>query len=522
MLGPLKWIGSTTVTSFMDRLGDRCNPILVKEIRQAVYSGYVTTGFLLLLGVELVMTIWLIINTADVEEERGAILGQKLFDLSQTALFAMCIVLMPLRLGVRFASERRDAHENLLFITALSPRAIITGKLLFAAAIVMLVFSALAPLIILCFALGGPDIQTIVIYLAVDILAGLFCMMLALLLISIGRVLGIIFPLLSMFLWAQKNEIVILLRSKLEFWHLLAGLALVGMSGLMFTWTIALLSPAAANRAFAVRLYTLCFWLLGAIVFGCLSLIYRSAMPVHVAGVAGLGLFGFQMLISISERDSLGPRVIRDIPKRFLLRIPAFLLYSGSAGGLIFSTIGLAVSVIWVVVWREVLPDRSWGTMLGFTSSSWTTKRIGIEEVWSIALIAGYTYCYCMTAVAVRRLFRITPSHFNLTLLIVVILFLMGRIIPVLLYDFLYPNSQTLDQDIGFFFTSPIEIIYRPRGFVTKINENYLPALLLLAWAVTITLLNARWFLRQIKNFRPSSPAVHIKPTEILMLEPTI
>ena len=40
-----------------------------------------------------------------------------------------------------------------------------------------------------------------------------------------------------------------------------------------------------------------------------------------------------QLLISINERDSWGPRVARAIPRSQLLRPLAFLFYSGAAGG---------------------------------------------------------------------------------------------------------------------------------------------------------------------------------------------
>jgi hypothetical protein len=57
-------------------------------------------------------------------------------------------------------------------------------------------------------------------------------------------------------------------------------------------------------------------------------------------GMVGCILFSLQFAISVCERDGWGARVARRIPRSPLLRVPAFIFYSGAAGGIAFGVIG--------------------------------------------------------------------------------------------------------------------------------------------------------------------------------------
>lgn len=517
------------MTIFMERLGDRCNPILVKEMRQAVNSRFVSTALMLLLVTELVV-MFVMMKSFDASEGPNAFLGREVFKVLQGILVVMSLILIPALTAGRLASERSEVNVDLLFISSLSPREIITGKFLAAAALSLLIFSACAPFMTFAYLLRGLDLQTILMVFVVDFLAVLFGTMLAILIGSVpGRLLRLLLALFGILCLGYIatgavggsillieadffSEIFDIAPSILEIWLLLAGFAVVllGVIGLLFSWSIALLTPPTANRAFPVRLYTLCFWLLATILCDSLSLIYRVEIPVLVAGVAGLALFGFQMLGSISERDKIGPRIIRRIPRSLFYRIPAFLLFSGSAGGIIYSTIGMLASVLWMMTWDILFRD-----IFRTGSLSIPEDLIDRELIKGMFLIVGYIYCYCMTAVGIRRLLCKTPFQPHITWLLAILLFALGSIVPQLV-DFAldeYSNhSYDYSNNIGIFLTSPIDIIGRStRNIIVTDSYIDMAGIFVVGWAVLATLLNGRWILKQMENFRPAA-LLHQKP----------
>ena len=510
----------------MERLGDRCNPILVKEMRQAVNSRFVSTALMLLLVTELAVMIGMMMSF-DASEIPNAFHGREIFKVLQGILVVMSLILIPALTAGRLASERSEVNVDLLFISSLSPREIITGKFLAAAALALLIFSACAPFMTFAYLLRGLDLQTILMVFLVDFLAVLFGTMLGILIGSVpGRLLRILLGLFGILclcyiamgavggsvLLIEAGffaEIFDITPNMLEIWLLLAGFAtlLLGVIGLLFSWSIALLTPPTANRAFPIRLYTLCFWLLATILCDSVSLIYRVEIPVLLAGVAGLALFGFQMLGSISERDKIGPRVIRRIPRPFFYRIPAFLLFSGAAGGMIFSTIGMLASVLWMRLWDILFRDiyRTGGLSI-------PEDLIDPELPSVMMLIAGYIYCYCMTAVGIRRLLGKTPFQPSITWLLAILLFGLGSVLPHVVYAALdeYPtHNYDYSNAIGIFLTSPISIFHIVYlGDRADISCLSMVEIFVVGWAVVITLINSGWMLKQMENFRPTVLAV--------------
>lgn len=499
--------------AYLDRLGDRFNPVLVKEIRQAVNSRFVSTAMMLLLVVQLIVMIFQIENYSSTNRI-DSFIGRELFLYLQGILVVLSLILIPVMSAGRLGAERSDVNVDLLFISSLSPRAIITGKFLAAIALAMLVFSACAPFMTFAYVLRGLDIQTILLVLAIDFMAVLYGTMAALLLAAIpaGRLLrvllgliGIGFLVLIAVLAIRQSTLLLeigFFRFDLgsrEAWLMFAALAavVVGLIGLMFFWSIALLSPTTANRAMPVRLYTAGLWLAWAIVCGCISYANDTPLPAYVAGFVGFEFFAFQMIISICERDSLGPRVLRRIPRSPYLRIPAFLLYSGAAGGIVFSTIGMAVSIIWFGMWTEVRLGSSRLYSYGDMS----------EIIWGMSLIAGYTYCYCLTAVLVRRMLPKPAFQSYATWLLAVILVALGCIIPRGIFEVIYQKSISASYwhaDFWIVMTNPFVVIDRLGHYSGQYSSTGEYAAIFLAfWGVVITLINAMWFFRQIVNFKP-------------------
>jgi hypothetical protein len=510
----------------LGHIGDRINPIVVKEVRQAVNSRIVAGALLLFLGVQMVvMTLQLTFK--DFSPNEGFVdlrAGRQIFAIVQGILVGTCILIIPAFTGARLMGERSDVNVDLMFITSLSPWKIISGKFVGAAALALLIFSACAPFMTFAYILRGLDVPTILIVLLADFLAVLLGTIFTIFLASIpaSRGFRILLALVGIIALGYLTagavgasvallefEVEINFSSK-EFWLSLAGASTlaVGAIGLFFMWSIALVSPVSANRALPVRLFTLGLWLVTGV--GCViwSNYVKEAGPILGWGVIGSFLFSLQLLIAVSERDELGPRVSRRIPERMLFRVPAFLFFSGAAGGIAFAVIGGVLSIAAIGICHSVFPDLHW-------FSKW-------EEAPILgALVFAYTYCYCVSAVLVRRFGKGRGLQSFHTWAIAFIIFGLGSALPFIIDELLS------DRTYGRYRVSEFHPMFLPSPIMTvddamrSMSQIHLTILFLAIWGIVVTFLNGYWFTRQITLFRPPTkpkedipPAILRKPEE--------
>src|SRR5690349_7996359 len=100
---------------------DRINPIVVKELRQAVQSRFVAWVILLFLALQLLFVgihLFVVAAQGRVEsiEYQG---GRDVFTALQVLLLSTCMLFLPVYTGVRLAAERNELNTDLLFITTL-------------------------------------------------------------------------------------------------------------------------------------------------------------------------------------------------------------------------------------------------------------------------------------------------------------------------------------------------------------------------------------------------------------------
>ena len=147
---------SSAMVTRLERLGDRFNPIVVKEVRQALKSRQFVVTFLLLL-----LAAW-----------AGSIFGVSYLgesiDYGSSAvtfyagfLFALCaatLVIVPFSTFRSIVEERTETTLELLQITALSPVQIVRGKTLSAMVQVLVYYCAIAPFIAFTALLPGFDV----------------------------------------------------------------------------------------------------------------------------------------------------------------------------------------------------------------------------------------------------------------------------------------------------------------------------------------------------------------------------
>lgn len=141
-----------------DRLSDRVNPLIVKEVRQGLRTRIFWICFtLLLLGCLVVSLIAYAVHREDVYETTGKAAFMAYFGL----LGFVSFLVLPYTAYRSLLKERDDETWVLLTLTGLGPRRILRGKLGSSFTQALLYGSAVMPFLLLSYYLNGIDIPTI-------------------------------------------------------------------------------------------------------------------------------------------------------------------------------------------------------------------------------------------------------------------------------------------------------------------------------------------------------------------------
>lgn len=392
-------------------LGDRVNPVAVKEFRQAVQSRWVIAVLLLFLLLNLVVIGGYLMFTPDAATDESG--GRGVFSVLLSFLMITCIAFVPAYAGIRLALERNNADIDLLFVTTITPGAIARGKYVTAMALTLLLFSVCMPFMILTYLLRGIDLPTIfgILGLGFALCAlanalGLFAGTVSGSWLIRGLVIcGVLMTLIYMtgLALAAAHEMLIFgggITGLSSWWWAGLGICLVFellVIGLLYVLAVALMSPKASNRMFVPRVYiTATLLFTGAIMYGW-SCVVADEEPLQVWIVtSGIALAAL-LVAAVGERDSWGVRVRRTIPRNPLSRALAFVFFTGSAGGIIWCVLLFLVTVLAAFAWTGLRPNAGNYELL--------------ETSGYMALFFGYILCYCLTTAALRPvLFRTMPT----------------------------------------------------------------------------------------------------------------
>jgi hypothetical protein len=522
------------------RLDDALNPIVVKELRQAVQSRFVVTVLLLFLLLQLVvMGIFLIANSIDGRLEQSDFqAGRDVFFWLQIVLLTTCMIFLPAYTGFRLAAEHSDTNVDLLFISTLPSRAIISGKFAAAVVLAVMIFSACMPFMAFTYFLRGIDLPSIFFVITLDFVVVLGSVMLTIFLavIPANRVLKVLIGLVGLVtllivLWVTLAFAFFLLEFGVvgmfetrEFWIVIAcaSLGVVSLIALLYTWSVALVNPPSANRALPSRLMLTGLWAVGAVMVWPFSRELGHDHPLISWVVFTVPLLALYVVIAINEREHWTPRVARTIPRRWWLRVPAFLFYSGAAGGILHALllIGLTGAAVWL--WQESTPAAGRVPLYRGYAAHTDLLTVNFQVV---AMLFLYVYCYCLTAVALRRLL-LARELAVFTWVLAVFLMALGSAVPLLLAFLVHGGRWTFYTDYGWTLFNPIAGMIAAGDGMSRPQMRDAFFLTVLIWAALATVLNLPWFLRQMARFRPyvpgSAPApapvpvtVHAGPDEV-------
>jgi hypothetical protein len=519
-----------SVPALIERLDDFINPIVVKELRQAVKSWLVIGVLLLFLGLQvLVIALTLVFREARAVDGIDWRTGNDLFQMIQGILLGTCMVLIPSYAAIRLSVERSDTNVDLLFISTLRPSSIIAGKFFSALVLAMLVYSACAPFMTFTYLLRGIDIPTILLILGIDLVVMVLVTQIGLFLASVPMhlVVKFVIAFFGMILLLYNFAYLVAGCSALiqhgipdpeEFWPIMGLLTLfvLAITAQLFCWSVALISAPSANRAVAGRVCLVCTWLLlGLAITGYVLWTLRGGLPRHdpviVWLVLGVVMFCLQIVISINERDSWGTRVARTIPRWRLLRPIAFLFYSGAGGGVLLAGLGLAATAVAGLLWWWYFVELSAGV-----SSPLTHEYDALQEAGRfLAGLVLFVWCYSLSAVLVRTyLLGDERLRSGYTWLIGLLLVGLGSALPsfaafLIYYDEPYAQHNVLPW---WNLTNPFGALYdlnissRSVLHGGDVGFDVLLFIFLGLWAVLVTALALPWFIGQMMRFHPPAP----------------
>lgn len=491
--------------NFVERFDDWLNPIVVKELRQAVQSRFVITALLVLLAIQIIAVAIYLMTTADISFSYDA--GRTVFMILFGIMLAVSMLFVPLYSGVRLAAERSETNLDLLFITTIKPRSIIFGKMLAAVVLTIMIFSACLPFLTFTYFLRGIDLPSMAVVLAMGFVSVTLSAqtMIFLACLPVGRafkfmlgVFGFILMVIGYvstmataggMLWEGVGSKI----GSMDFWQWVGIIALnYGFQiGLLLVLSIALIKPISANRALPVRLYLTIVWIFGGIAALLGSWVEATHDPVIYWQASFNVVFAFSIFTAISERDWPGASVLRTLPESFGKRFLRFFFSSGSANGLAWTVVMIVATygVCWI--WWRLFPNiSSLGELVG--STRWLT------------VMNLYLFCYALTAAFLRRhvLKQISSKW---TWAICLMLVAIGSIVPFLIGLLVYMNdSDWWREDYGRW------LVGNPFAWdVAAHRELYLS--IVAFWAVLAIAFNLQWFMERAKGFASIENAVEQK-----------
>ena len=500
-----------SITNTFEKISDSLNPIVVKEVRQAVQGKFLVVVLMLFLVVQLFamgisLALMRVFSASGITFSTFSA-GRTIFTVLLGILSATCLLFVPAYTGIRLASERSDANVDLLFITTLRPRSIIWGKFLAALILTVLFYSACMPFMTFTYLLRGIDLPSIFILLAFNFIIIAASIQCAILIgcFPTSRVfkviLGVIWLNIVGTIFSSTIGLSVLLLdsgigsqiNSWEFWRVAlsvlgGGAALIGVLALLST---ALISPLSANRALPVRVFVTAVWLLTGFGMAIWSIAIRDIIPIAAWTVLYIFLYGLSLFIAVSERERLGQRVRQSIPPQRLRRLFVFPFYSGAANGVAWSSLMIFLTLLALSACLIVFPH--------------IRTHDEIEAIGALAGVAMYAFSYALGASLIRRLFLANRVPGGYTWAIALVLLVIATtIIPLILFF----SSGEWNKE--WFIGSPVIL---GASLSSGDNDFLWPSVSIAAIsALVVGILSLPWFIRQIGNFRPPRPEATSEP----------
>ncbi len=509
--------GTTTTAaadriSFAERFSDRMNPILVKEVRQA-FKG---RGFSITFGL-LLISCWFVSVIGALQAGTGL----EYFDYARQFFasyivplaVATCVV-VPFLAYQSMLGERLDDTFEMLSITTLRARRIISGKLASAAVQIFLFYAAITPFIGFTSLLQGFQLAPVVVSLFVGIFVALALCSAALFISTLARsrmfqgLLALL--LIAGLLWVLS--LIITLMFSFALWSMPGGwefiaasgavcLILVGAILLLREMAIAQITFESDNRSSGIRIICSVFLVVGlAATFGLMIALGAPIYPetcfsVVIAGCLLLAFVGFSICTEPPRMTRRVRTQVAHVP--WLLSVFAQPWLPGCARGYMYMLLHIAsFAALLMVVSPLLMPGRYPGTgeMLAVAAGC----------LFYLAIYAGLLSCLA------TLMFRSVPgcrtAHVRWAGFVLIMAGILGPLTGMLLLELLF----NVHVRFGFWMiASPVSTLPMIANGISGWDGTAILALLF-PLALLFFLLNLGGIiesLRETRGMRKSSPS---------------
>ncbi len=417
------------------RWSDRINPILVREVQQAVKGRLFTIMVLVTLAITVVVAV--VVGSEHRADGRS---GQTAFEWGTAVLVPLVLFVVPMQAYHSMRYELRGGIVEQLLLTRLRPRSILLGKLSAAMVQFLLYVAVVAPLLATSYLLRGVDVPTIVFTL---LFAALACAVATMLTVSaaaqsvvpafqsvamLGTAFGLgiaTFGTMALVLSGEAmDELGKALRSG-WFWRVVSGLALLAVY-------LATLSGMMA-RAFLVHTFenrTTCFRVL-LVATPLLAFGWMAASVTPPSWDIAIPVIGSLLLVHgvvcglffATEQHELSPRLRAHAPKNPLLALLAAPFLPGRDRGLLCQSLYLLLlGAVLATIWPRTGRARS-----------------GFDEMWPVGtLLLGYGLLWNFFGHLVRGRLGPAVAANNAARVLLPILFLAACLLPALVDVFVH------------------------------------------------------------------------------------
>ena len=433
---------ASAIGRLLRRIGDRLNPILVKETRQALKSKQFTITFGLLL---IAVWAWTILGVAFIGPGLwyGAE-GRKMFYGYYLVLALPLLIIVPFGALRSLAGEHEEHTYDLLSITTLRPRQIVGGKLGSSILQMMIYLSAISPCLAFTYILRGIDLPTILVILCSTTFLSLGLAVAGLLagtlstakhwqvVLSVLAVLGLFWVFVPACELAGFALVWDMPFSDALFWQIFAAVLSIAASYmvLVFFAAAARVSFHSENRSTPLRVVMLLQQLLvvGWMTFAAFS----KAGPVLLTTcMCLLGLHWYAMGVFMTgESPELSSRVKRKLPQSLLGRALSTWFNPGPGTGYLFALANCAAMFALTVAGAAVLAHFNLAHAPKGAKPLWTLEEVS-RIAWFAVVALAYLALYLGAGLLVLRwLRRFVQPGVLLTGIVHFLLFVLGVVAP--------------------------------------------------------------------------------------------
>jgi ABC-type transport system involved in multi-copper enzyme maturation permease subunit len=497
-----------------ERASDWINPIVVKECRQALKSRQFFFSFTLTL---LFCWLWSIFGVWSNASQNGDLSGLTMVTGYFFILSFPLLVIVPFSAYRSLTVEREDKTYELLAVTTLKPRQIVTGKLVSALVQTALYISGVLPCFGFTALLQGIDLPMMGFMFLNIVLASIsltmFCLMCA--------------ALVQERFWQMLMTVVILIGLLLSFWGLMAllaemqffgGFAMLirerdfwpsysGMILAQLTWWLVFhqvatsqLTFASDNRSTALRVTVVAQQLVyvGWFAYMCWSVSQRQGIDMFRDDGLAFALMVPALLywyavgtFATGESENLSSRVKRQLPESFLGRMFTNWFFPGPGRGYIFAVANYTAVCLAVLLLFTIIIPRSVRPTL-----------ISDHVVRFMICSFGYLLIYLgLGTLLLRRIQRRFQASLLLRVLIQVLLLLAGLLICLFWMELVSRNWNT--DSIAYYF-SPFHLL---PGISSRANRFVGAEYIILMVGCGILLLNLPGIIAELLQTKMAVPA---------------